>query len=513
VRGGRALGAALASGGLLAAAFPPFGMGALAWVALVPLWLAVRAAPAPRAFALGWACGATAFGLVLAWTVTALLRSTTLTPWEARGCLALMAGTLGLSTGLFAAGTSWTVARGFPTLIVAPVWWVAAEWLRGLGSPWLPLGVSQHAALGVAQLAAIAGVAGISGLLILVNVAVAEAVAARRHRPLVILAAAAALGCAAAALGWGIGPRHAERAASPHETEASLRVALVHASVDPRRERDVEYADDSLRSYAALSRRAVAGGVDVVVWPETALRADVEGDTEARAALRRVVRELRVPVILGGAAVQSDTAGGARRFNRAYLLDTAGSIAATYDKQVLVPFGEYIPLARLLPGVRPVVTSVGLTAGRAPQVLDVGPTRAGVLICYEAAIPWVARGLVAAGATVLLNLSNDTWYAGTAGVEQSLVQAVFRAIEVGRPLLRVASDGTSAVIAPDGGIVWRGETRRGSWHVAVVGLRRGQTPYSRLGDALPWACLTLCAGMLVAPPHRPARDVGSRKRG
>jgi apolipoprotein N-acyltransferase len=155
--------------------------------------------------------------------------------------------------------------------------------------------------------------------------------------------------------------------------------------------------------------------------------------------------------------------------------DQHGEIAGHYDKQF--PIGEYVPLARWLPWLRLMIAGGGpITPGRPTPLLGVGGVHAGVLVCYEAIVPWVAAAHAAHGAQVLLNLSNDGWYAGSAAPWQLLAQARFRAIEQGVPLVRVANGGPSAVVSATGRLEWVGPASGSQATVVPVRLRRRVQP-------------------------------------
>jgi len=175
------------------------------------------------------------------------------------------------------------------------------------------------------------------------------------------------------------------------------------------------------------------------------------------------------------------------RRNRVYLLDPSGTLVSWYDKEELVPFGEYVPLASWLPFVRPIIAGEApIVPGNSGGVLPVGSTRAGVLTCYEVLAPRLARQRRADGATVLLNLSNEAWFPGTAATEQLLVQAQLRAIEQRVAVVRVANEGVSAVIDVSGQVVWRGGPGMSLSHVATVAWGHERTFYGRTGDLTVW---------------------------
>jgi apolipoprotein N-acyltransferase len=191
-------------------------------------------------------------------------------------------------------------------------------------------------------------------------------------------------------------------------------------------------------------------------------------------------RAAMLVIVFGSTADERPTPSERARRNRIYLVMPNGEIAGHYDKQVLVPIGEYVPFARWLSWLRPMIAGGGpITPGRPTPLLGVGGVHAGVLVCYEAIVPWVAAAHAAHGAQVLLNLSNDGWYAGSAAPWQLLAQARFRAIEQGLPLVRVANGGPSAVVSATGRLEWVGPASGSAATVVPVRVRV-HTPPERL---------------------------------
>jgi apolipoprotein N-acyltransferase len=492
--------AALASGVLLAASFPPWSLHPLAWIALVPLLLALRGRrSAGEAFARGWLAGFVEFALATWWLRGTLASFTTLPGPVVTLLHVAVAAVLGAYTGLFALGTS---RAGMGTLWLAPACWVATEWLRGagpLGFPWLPLGTSQPASSGVAQLAEVTGVAGVSAVLVLANAALADALSRGRWRRLAV----AGLVIAATVLGGHL----RLRALAGTSPAGALRLGLVTGHVEQQRKWDPSYRETILAQYETHTRALLSRRPDAIVWPETATPFYLEDDPGGRYAVERLARAAGVPLVFGSPAVERRDDGAVARFNRVYLVDGTGAIAGRYDKQVLVPFGEYVPFARWLPGVRPIVDGGGaFVAGRDAAPFVVAGVAVGPLLCYESALAAPARRLVGRGARVLLNLSNDGWFARTAGPEQALRQAAFRAVELRVPLVRVANSGVSAVIGVDGRTLWRPPPDAFGADIVDVHPSAGLTIYARLGD---WFVATMLALIVVAGIIEGAGHLGS----
>jgi apolipoprotein N-acyltransferase len=488
----------VASGLLLAAARPPLAWSWLAWVALVPLWLAAARVSGPRAFGLGWLGGTVAQAAILHWTLATLTTFSTLSLPVAVGVVLILAAVLGLPLGLFAAGLQLAQRRGHGGPIAGAAWFVATEWIGTWAPfpyPWALLGASQHDTLPVAQMAEVGGVFALSALIALVNGAVATVLLAPRglgRGPVRNLALVTAMVGVVAT--WG-----AWRMAAVDRMPAvgTLRVGIVHVPVDQKRKWSLDYRQELMAQYAQSTQAVAADHPDVIAWPETATPFYFEDDPGGRRQVEALARMARAPLLFGSPAVERNAAQEVTYHNRAYLLDADARVAATYDKRVLVPFGEYVPHRWLLPFVRPLITSPqAMVPGASPGVLPVGAARLGVSLCYESAFGSLARAAVARGATVLVNLSNDAWFTGTSGSAQALALARLRAIEVRRPLVRVASGGDSAVVAPSGRIVWSAGPEAPGQHVASVDLAAARTPFARWGDVIVWVAVAVAAWSL-----------------
>jgi apolipoprotein N-acyltransferase len=137
--------------------------------------------------------------------------------------------------------------------------------------------------------------------------------------------------------------------------------------------------------------------------------------------------------------------------NRAYLLNATGDVASWYDKEHLVPFGEYVPLGEWLPFITKLVPGqFEFRPGINSAPLVSGSMAMGLLICYEAIFPELAQGRVESGANVLVNISNDAWFGRSSAPLQHLHMAALRAVEQNRSIIRATNTGVSVVIGPDG---------------------------------------------------------------
>lgn len=489
---------AAASGALLALSFPTAGHPGAAWVALAPLLIAAVQAPsAARAFGCGLLAGGVHFAGVLYWIPRVMTEYGGL-PAAAAGIVhLLLLAYLALFPAAFAAAAA-TIARRFGPAAAtscAPALWVATELGRihlFTGFPWALLGYSQATVLPVAQLASLVGVLGLSALVAAVNAALAFAALARGARGVKALAAAAVLLIAAAGFGgWRLG------AGALLDQGTPLRVAAVQGNVAQHDKWNPALRDEILDRHLDLTRAAAADGARLVVWPEAATPFAFESDPARAASVRRAARDAGAHLLLGTTEIAH--AGGPRRFNAAVMVDAAGDTAGIYRKHHLVPFGEYVPLRRLLFFVSPLVETVGdFSAGPGPRPLLMDGQPVGAAICYEIIYPGLVRGFVTRGSRLLVTVTNDAWYGRSSAPHQHFQQASMRAIEQGRFLVRAANTGISGVVDPYGRVLARTPLFAPRVITADVRLLEGRTVYSRTGDVLAWACAVLSALALLS---------------
>ena len=190
-------------------------------------------------------------------------------------------------------------------------------------------------------------------------------------------------------------------------------------------------------------------------------------------------------------------------YNRAMLVDENGGDAGHYDKEHLVPFGEYAPPGLDMPFLETLMQGVGdFTPGASVAPLRLGNLALGILICYETIFPELAQQRVADGANVLVNISNDAWFGTTSAPEQHLQLSVLRAVEQGRYVLRGTNTGISAIIDPHGRIAERGGLFRAEVISGMATARAETTVFHRVQHLVWPVALALAALALLWPARR-----------
>jgi len=463
MRRSRRLAAAVLAGLLLAAAFPPFDVGPLALVALVPLLWAWRDAGPGAAALYGGAAGIAFFGVLVEWS-------------RYFGLVAVVPFVLFLSSWWVLAGlvVGWLGRRGLtPAPVVASVW-VLIEFGRGRvpfgGFPWGDVGYAFHDWAAARAVAGWGGVALVSWMAVTVNGLVLDAVLRRRRglvRPLAgIVAVFAAGGLLAATL----------PALTP---TGRLRVAMVQGN---NLNRDLTREEIQQRYLVANHLRLASNmtaQVDLIVLPESSLDADPRQDDYLDLQLSALAGGQHADVLAGG----NTPAPGGRLYNTVFHYTGTGRTDQTYSKRHLVPFGEYVPWRSALSFIQELQqVPTDFKPGPGPTVFPIGDHRVGVLICFESAFPALAREYARLGADAIVVATNNRSYRRSANSAQHLAMGQFRAAETGRPLLQAAISGITAVVDHTGRVESHTKLFEATVLIGEVETFQGRTPYTKAGE-------------------------------
>ncbi|MDQ1602214.1 MAG: apolipoprotein N-acyltransferase [Actinomycetota bacterium] len=477
--------AALLSGLLATATFPPYDVWPLAVPAVALLVLACRSQRPRRAALLGLVHGLALFVPMLswlhivgvdAWLLVALLES------------AFVAG-LGIVLALVTRLPGW------------PVWaaagWVAEELARASvpfgGFPWGRLAFGQTGSP-LAPYAALGGAPLVSFVTALTGTLLALAVTARARGLAVVVAA-----------GVGVVAVPLAGLAVPLPTGGkAVTAAVIQGSVPGtglhflgRREEVLHRHVAATERLAAAVRLGTVARPDFVVWPENASDIDPFRNPDAYAAISHAVAVIGVPVLVGALL---DGPDADHISNTGIVWTPQGGPGQRYVKRHPVPFGEYIPFRKQLSGLTSRLDQIpkDFYAGTEPGNLDLGNVPVGDVICFEVAYDGLVRDVVDGGATVLVVQTNNATYNGTAQPAQQMAMSRLRAMEFGRSVLVASTSGISAIVRPDGHVVAQTPERVARTLVAEVPLRQGRTLAARIGPWLEWGLsgLALAAALL-----------------
>ncbi len=439
-----------------------------------------------RAVALGLASGLVYFVGTIYWTGSVMRQYGDLHPAVAVLLMLALAAYLALYPAVFALIQQRLIAAFGPAaLLLAPAVWVTTEFGRGhlfTGFPWVLLGYSQTPVVPIAQLASVFGVYGLSALVASTSVAVVVAVFERRRWRVVVLvtAGAAVLGTAT----WG--SLRVREGALVREG-VPFRIGLIQGNVAQDQKWLPGSAETILGTYQEMSREAAGRGARLILWPESSFPLFFEEDVIAGAAVRNLAVRTGTWILFG--ADQVEPGAESKAFNAAFLVDPRGNVAGIYRKMHLVPFGEYVPLKRLLSFAEPLVRNVGgFSEGDRMTELPVAGHAITTEICYEIVYPELAQLATSGGSQLLTTITNDAWFGRSSAPWQHFDQAALRAVEQGRYLARSANTGISGLVDPYGRVLVRSDLFE---QVSIVGDIRflsGRTVYARIGDAFAYAC-------------------------
>lgn len=436
---------------------------------------------------------------MLYWVVGTMAAYGGLPGWVAFLVGVLMWAYLAIYVGLFGVFLGFAVRRfGVAGVWLAPVSWVASEWIRSTnagGFPWGMLGASQARVLPVVQLASVTGIYGISALVALVSAA-AAALALSRRRAHVVGAVLVGVLLVIVAAGGAL------RLADGELTRSGqvVRVGLVQGSIDLLEKWDAGSRDAILNRYLTLSQQAIDAGAVLVVWPESSTPFYFDAEGPLAEPVRRLAAQSHTAFIIGTDEFEYGPGGkGERIFNTAVVVGRDGKSHGTYRKMRLVPFGEFVPFKRLLFFVGPLVQSVSdFTAGTDPTVLDADGVKVGVAICYESIYTWIDREFVLRGADLLSTITNDAWFGRSSAPYQHFDQGAIRAVEEGRYVVRAANTGISGAVDPYGRVLAQTPLFEPREVTVDVRLLEGRTIYSLIGDVVAWAALGITALVILS---------------
>ncbi len=458
------------SGLLLVLLFPSFNITLLAPIALAPLLIAIAREKRPmrRAIA-GEICGFLFWIGMCYWIRPVLEAYGGLTPGLSWLALILFALVKAVHMAVFAWLSGHVIHRSWAIPALAALW-VGIERTHGtFGFAWLILGNAGTEMSIPARLAPLVGGYGLSFVFVMLNAALALLLIRRPRIHLLPVAALAVLPL---------------MPALPNRVEGTLEAAVLQPDLSEGRAFHLE-------ELAGLARIWAFNQPALLALPEVPAGFYWDADPVFRRTMENLARETATPLLFG--AVTHNAAQAP--LNSAILLDRAAREQGRYSKTFLVPFGEFIP--PLFGWINKISTEAGNFApGDGPRVMAVNDLRLGTFICYESAFPHLVRSFTAAGANVLVNLSNDGWFFRTAAREQHLLLARMRASENGRWLLRITNNGITAAIDPAGRVM--ADLPQFRLLAGRLSFSRVDelTLYARTGDVFAWVCLG--AGLLLA---------------
>jgi len=555
---------AIVAGLMLAISFPKLGLAGMAWVAPGLILVAAIGCEGGAAFRIGYMAGLAHHLASLYWLLLIPVPLAPVVGWLALAaflalypatwvwlCWKIYPAALGETSRL--RGTQSSGQRTQPmgerpalrlldqflsttwlqrlawTLCCAALW-VTCEMVRARlfsGFPWNFLGASQYRMVPLIQMASLTGVYGVSFLVTWFSVSLIGAAASvmrssglsRSWAAELMLPLFVAIG----AVSFGF--RQFVQAPS----SSTLKIALIQPSIPQTMIWDAKESATRFRQLIGLSEQALTHKPDLLVWPEAAVPSIFRWDTNQihngqtiYEATTGLARRHKVWLIMGADDSELNLQKPDRidYFNSSFLINPDGEVLASYRKQRLVIFGEYVPLSRWLPFLKDFTQVYGeFTPGIKPVTFHLPElkVKTSVLICFEDVFPHLVRKHVEEDTDFLLNLTNNGWFGESAAQWQHAASAVFRAVENGLPLVRAANNGLTCWVDSQGRMhdVYFPDSKniyKPGFKIVQVPLlaapKREETVYHRRGDLFGWSCVGfggLVVGWLLA--HRKGRNV------
>jgi apolipoprotein N-acyltransferase len=480
---------------LLGVAFLPVPLGFLAWVACVPLLMALDArvragAQGASLFRLGYAFGFAFYLIGMHWI--ALLSDVAITvPWLKYPAWIAAAAYLALFGGL-ATWLAGTLARraGVPLAVAFPPAFLLVEELRAsgeMGFPWFQPGYTQQAYVSIVQLASLGSVTLVTLWVLVLNVLAWRALTSGRK-----------LAFALAAVAWLVAPWAWGTAVLARDPgPAGPVVALIQGDVAGEIKWSGKHQGEILDGFLRLSEDAARGTPRPIlaIWPETATGSYLRKQLEQTLRVAGFAARTSLPVFSGYADYRFDARGRPLYQNGAGLFAPDGTLGESYAKRHLVPFGERMPFQRLVPALGRI--ELGQAEWTPGDRTVLFPSAAGpfaCLICFEAIFPDLARRDVRKGARWLVNITNDEWFGNSAALYQHAAMAVFRAAENHVPVARCANTGLTLMADATGRVTARLPVFTAAVLAVPLPAPASPTPFTALGD---WPGL-LCVACVVA---------------
>ncbi|OGW32913.1 MAG: apolipoprotein N-acyltransferase [Nitrospirae bacterium GWC2_42_7] len=492
------------SGALLALSFPVFDLFLLAWIAFVPLLLSLWQKNLRQAFISGFIFGMTFFFITLYWIYHSINHFGGVPFLSSIILVLLLCCYLSIYPAFFALLFSSIIKKTkLPALFIAPVLWVALEFLRSYalsGFPWASTGYSQYKFLYITQISDITGVYGISFLVLAVNGAFAELFLLKnrvKEMPLfpvsfIKLSLGSLLVILLFTVSYGIWRLGQERPGR------YITAGLVQGNIEQGKKWEPSFQKEVIDRYFTLSTELSKSSPDLIIWPEASVPFYFGSDSANTTELMDFQKNLGSGLLFGSVLVKEHSSTKTSLSNSAILLDKEGKIAYTYDKIHMVPFGEYVPLKSILFFIDKLVVGIGdYSPGKQYLTAETEFGSFGTLICYEIIFPGMVRKFYTKGGDFIVTITNDAWFGKTSGPYQHFNMAVFRAIENRKPVMRAANTGVSGFIDSNGKILAQSSLFKQQTLLNKIKTDSTMTFYTKFGDLFSYLCIVLSVILLV----------------
>lgn len=251
-----------------------------------------------------------------------------------------------------------------------------------------------------------------------------------------------------------------------------------------------------LEDYMNLTLDNLTEKTKIVIWPETAIPVYLQEEEELKERLVKICRENQI-TLLTGAFMREAEEGEVKEYNALFEINDRGVENQAYHKQILVPFGEYLPFEKILFKLLPELTDnineqLSITPGTQSRCFDTPHGKVGGIICYESIFSSIAGNTIAEGAEIFTVVSNDSWFADSAALYEHHAHSIMRGVEYNRYLLRASNTAITSVISPIGKVIAAAEPFKKTALSADAAFIKKDTLYSKVGDCIIIPGILLC---------------------
>lgn len=450
-----------------------------AWVGMVPFFSALMsdefmATKKTKAFGIGFLCGFLYFCLIYYWFLWLYpLDFAGLSPLTAMATVLLAWFGLSAFQALYF-GTATLIYRviGKKSPLILAMLFTLCEFCWGFGQfamPWCKISITQYKFLPAIQSSALFGSLFVSLIIYLVNSLVATKNKKYIMTAIVVFFANIFYGTVMLCL--------------PDSYTQKAEFSLVQGNIasGEKWQNGSEYK--SFEMFCDLSyRTAQKDNPDYIVWPESAV--PVNMNSAYRVLFEQIPKDTGSTLIMGAFGQEEGKSS-----NSLFLIDQNGVNDVFYSKRHLVPFGEYLPMRSFFERYLPFVADINmlesdLYKSSNTDIIQSDNGKIGGLICFDSIFPSLARQSVMDGAELIVLITNDSWYLDSPATYQHASQAVFRAVENRRSVVRCANTGISMIIDQKGRIISQlGPLQKGVVN-GSAGFSRTHTLYTYIGDIL-----------------------------
>ena len=294
----------------------------------------------------------------------------------------------------------------------------------------------------------------------------------------------------------------------------TLRAAVIQGNISSSEKWESLTASDALEKYIALSETAAEDcEPDIIVWPETVINVDLTYYESYAVKIEQLAVETEAVILVGAFDTETSYDDEENRivstYNAVYAFFPDGTAASLpYYKRKLVPFGEYMPMKKVIGTILPILSDMNLTGndltpGTDSNVFETSAGKIGSLICFDSIYEQLARDSVLDGAQLLVLSTNDSWYGDSSAVTLHHSHAVLRATESGRYIVRAASTGISSVISPTGQKITSLGVNEEGYIYGDVEMKSDKTLFIVFGDVFVLFCaaLIMTGAVMTAVPR------------